>query len=132
MIDIRIQAADFDPGRQLARLEALHAAGVASVTGLLEAAPDVTGIHVDHYPALARAELARIASEAQAQWPLAGLILIHRHGRLDPGERFLFAGTAAPDRAHALEACAFLLDAARNRAPFWRKDLLADGSGRWA
>lgn len=132
MIDIRVQAGDFDAGRQLGRLEELRSAGVAGLTGLLEAAGHVTGILVDHYPALAKAELARIAEEAQAQWPLAGLILIHRHGRLQPGERILFAGTAAADRAAALEACAFLAEALRTRAPFWRKDLLADGSGRWA
>lgn len=131
MIDLRIQAADFDPGRQLARLEELHVAGVAGVTGLLEAAADVVAVFVDHYPALAKAELARIAEEAQAQWPLAGLILIHRHGKLAPRDRILFAGAACPHRGAALEACAFLADALRSRAPFWRKDLLADGSGRW-
>lgn len=131
MIDLRIQASDFDPGRQLARLEELHAGGVAALTGLLEAGSEVTAIFVDHYPALAKAELARIADEAQAQWPLAGMILIHRHGRLAPNERILFAGAASSERNAAIEACAFLAEALRTRAPFWRKDLFADGTGRW-
>ncbi|MDP8993582.1 MAG: molybdenum cofactor biosynthesis protein MoaE [Pseudomonadota bacterium] len=131
MIDVRVQAADFDPGRQLARLGDLKHAGVASFTGLLDAGDDVTGIFVDHYPALAKAELARIADEAAVRWPLAGLILIHRHGRFAPCDRLLFAGTAAAEPADALAACGFLVEALRTRAPFWRKDLLSDGRYSW-
>jgi molybdopterin synthase catalytic subunit len=115
MIDVRIQGADFDPGRQLVRLEELGAAAIASFTALADA-----DILVDHYPALARNELARIASEAEARWPLTGLILLHRFGRLVPGERLAFAAVAAEGIDAAQEACAFLTSALRTRAPFWR------------
>lgn len=131
MIDVRVQAADFDPGRQLGRLGDLRRKAAASFVGRLDAGDEVSEILVDHHPALARAELARIAGEADDRWPLAGIILIHRHGRLRPGDRLLFAGAAAADVAAAEQACAFLVDAARTRAPFWRKDLRADGTGRW-
>ena len=131
MIDVRVQGGDFDPGRQLARLGDLRRKAVASFVGRLEADGDVTEILVDHYPPLARVELGRIADEAGQRWPLAGIILIHRHGRLRPGDRILFAGAAAAEIEAAGDACAFLVAAMRARLPFWRKDMLADGSGHW-
>ena len=131
MIDARVQAGEFDPGRQLARLGELKTAAVAAFVGRVEAAEDVVGIFVDHHAVLARRQLARIAGEAEARWPLAGIVLIHRHGRLEPGARVLFAGVAASDVAAAEAACAWLVAQTRARAPFWRKDLLADGGGRW-
>jgi molybdopterin synthase catalytic subunit len=131
VIDVRIQAGDFDPGAQLRRLGSLHCAGVASFTGMLSAEDGVTEIVVEHYAVLAKRELAGIAEEAEARWPLSGLVLIHRHGRMKPEDRILFAAAASADPSAAVEACAFLADALRDRAPFWRKDKLADGSFRW-
>ena len=131
MIDARVQAGDFDPGRQLARLEELKADAVASFTGLLKVAHGVEAILVEHYPALAKAELARIAEQAERRWRLAGVILIHRHGRFAPCDRLAFAGVAAADAEAALQACAFLAEALRTRASFWRKEILEDGSSRW-
>lgn len=130
MHDLRIQAADFDPGRQLRRLEELGAAAVAAVTVLVDGA-DLAALEVEHYPALARTELTRIAAEAAARWPLAGIILVHRHGRLEPGGRLAFAAAAAADPASATAACAFLADALRTRAPFWAREIAPDGSARW-
>ena len=131
MIDVRVQASDFDPGRQLARLGELKKRALFSFTGRLEADEDVTGFWIDHYAPLAKAELSRMAEEASERWPLAGVILIHRHGRLQPCDRLLFAGVAASDLAAAEQACAHLVEAMRGEAPFWRKELLADGSERW-
>lgn len=131
MIDVRVQAGDFDPGRQLARLGELKKRALASFTGRLEVGDDVTGILIDHYAPLARAELTRFAGEAAKRWPLAGVILIHRHGRLQPCDRLIFAGVASSEIAAAEQACAFLVGKMRSEAPFWRKDLRADGSGSW-
>ena len=131
MIDVRIQSAAFDAGRQLARLGDLKKKAVASFVGRLEVAEDVTAIQVDHHPALAKAELARIAAEAESRWTLAGLVLIHRHGRVEPCDPVLFAGVAASEIAAAETACAFLVEAMRTRPPFWRKDLRAGGVGEW-
>ena len=131
MIDVRVQAADFDPGRQLARLGDLRQKAVASLVARLDADDAVTAILIDHYPPLAKVELARIAAEADSRWPLAGIILIHRHGPLQPRDRILFAGAAAAEVDAAEQACAFLVASMRRRAPFWRKDILADGTARW-
>jgi molybdopterin synthase catalytic subunit len=130
MIDVRVQAGDFEPGRQLRRLEELGNASVAAFTALVDGA-DLAESRIEHYPALARNELAAIAAEAGARWPLAGIILIHRHGALAPGARLAFAAVAAADPAAALEACAFLTHALRTRAPFWRMDVAPDGVERW-
>jgi molybdopterin synthase catalytic subunit len=81
---------------------------------------------------MAKPELGRIAEEAMARWPLRGIILIHRHGRLGLGEPVLFAGVAAEEASQAAEACAFLAEAVKRRAPFWRQEILASGSSRWA
>lgn len=131
MIDVRVQAADFEPGRQLARLGDLRKAALASFIGRVEAGDEVAEILIDHHASLARAELARIAGEGDARWSLAGIVLIHRHGRLAPGDRALFAAVAASDPTAAQEACAWLVAEMRRCAPFWRKEVLADGSARW-
>lgn len=131
VLDARVQAADFEVGRQLARLGELKKAALASFVGRVEAAPDVTEIWIDHYPALARAELLAIGEEALERWPLAGVILIHRHGRLQPCDRVLLAAATGSDQAAAERACAWLIAQVRARAPFWRKDIGADGTGRW-
>jgi molybdopterin synthase catalytic subunit len=131
VIDVRVQAGDFDPGRQISRLGELGQAAVASFVGLAIAGDEVEAIHVDHYPALARAALAGIAAEAELRWTLGGVILIHRHGRLAPGDRLAFAGVAAAAPDDALAAIAFLAEALRREVPFWRKELLAGGGSRW-
>ena len=132
MIDVRVQAADFDAGRQLARLAELGKAAIASLVLLAEAEEDVTEIVVEHYPAMAKAELGRIAAEAAERWPLAGIILMHRHGRVAPGNQLLLVAIASSDTGAAEEACSYVAAQARERAPFWRKEILAGGSSRWA
>jgi molybdopterin synthase catalytic subunit len=131
VIDVRVQAGDFDPGHQLERLRALGRPAIASLLVTAEAGDDVTAVVVEHYANMAKAELARIAAEAAERWPLEGVILIHRHGRFAPGDRLLFVGVAARARGAAFASVEFLAAATRARAPFWRKDLLAGGGGRW-
>lgn len=131
VVDARVQSGDFDPGRQLARLGELRKAALASFVGRVEAGGEVESIWIDHHAGLARAELLRIGEEALGRWPLAGAILIHRHGRLNPSDRVLFAAAAASSVDSAEQACAWIVAQMRERAPFWRKDVLADGTGRW-
>ena len=131
IVDVRVQAGDFEPGRQLARLGELKKAAAASFVGRVETADDVREIWIDHHAGLARPELLAIAQEALARWPLAGVILIHRHGRLRPWDRVLFAGVAASEVEIAQQACAWLVAQVRARAPFWRKDKLSDDGERW-
>jgi molybdopterin synthase catalytic subunit len=131
MIDCRVQARDFDPGHQLDRLRQLGRSAVVTHLAMAEAGEDVTGIVIEQYAAMAKAELGRIAKEANGRWPLAGIILVHRHGALKPGENILFVGVASGEHEAAIEACAFLAGAVRERAPFWRKDMLLGGKSRW-
>lgn len=131
MIDARAQAADFDPGRHLARLAELGLPAIASFTASADAGGDIEAIVVEHHAPLSKNELGGIAADAAARWRLGGVILIHRHGRLQAGERLAFAAVAAEEHQAAVEACAWLAEALRTRAPFWRKDVGPDGVERW-
>src|SRR6185436_12537647 len=106
MINVRVQSDAFDPGAELERLEALRVGAVASFTGLVRGDGGLIAMTLEHYPAMTEPALRAIAEQAASRWPLAGAILIHRHGRLTPGERIVFVGTASSHRAAALEACA--------------------------
>ena len=131
MIDVRVQSGDFDAGSQLARLAERGGAAIASLVVQVAAGEEVAAVVLEHYAAMAKAELTRIAEEAGRRWRLAGVILIHRHGRLAPADRILFAGVAASAGPDATEACAFLAEAVSRRAPFWRREILAAGGSRW-
>ncbi len=131
MIDARVQAGDFDPGAQLARLEELGVKAVASFLGRLDAPQGISETWIDHYPQLARDELMRIAAHADSQWSLDGIILIHRHGRIDPGGRVLLAAAAGEDPEAVNQACAWMVGEMRRCAPFWRKDIFEDGRSLW-
>ncbi|MFZ2997738.1 molybdenum cofactor biosynthesis protein MoaE [Sphingobium sp.] len=128
---IAVQTGDFDVAAELAALEALGGGGVASFTGIVRGDDGLTALELEHYPAMTQAQMDRIAQDATARWPLLGLTLIHRVGRLEPGARIVFVGTASRHRAAALESCAFLIDWLKSHAPFWKKEHFAQGSPRW-
>jgi molybdopterin synthase catalytic subunit len=131
MIEVRVQTEAFDPGVELARLEAMEVGAVASFTGLVRGDDGLVAMTLEHYPAMTEAALREIAGEAARRWPLGGVIVIHRHGRLVPGDRIVFVATASSHRAAALESCAFLIDWLKTDAPFWKREEWADGSARW-
>ena len=128
---VRVHAEDFDPAAELARLEALGGGGVASFTGLVRGDDGLAAMTLEHYPAMTQAALEAMAAEAARRWPLAGLTVIHRFGRLVPGDRIVFVGTASRHRAAALEACAFLIDWLKTDAPFWKCEEWSGGERRW-
>lgn len=130
-IRVLAQEADFDIGAELARLEALGGGGIASFTGIVRGGDGLTALHLETYPGMTQAALEGIVAEAVARWPLLGVTLIHRHGTLAVGERIVLVATASRHRAAALEACAFLIDWTKTRAPFWKQERFADGSSRW-
>jgi molybdopterin synthase catalytic subunit len=131
MIEVRVQAEPFDPGAELARLETLAPGAVASFTGLVRGDDGLMAMELEHYPAMTQAALERVVAEAVSRWPLSGVIVIHRHGRLVPGDRIVFVGTASSHRAAALDGCAFLIDWLKTKAPFWKREVLGDGTARW-
>src|SRR4029077_16164563 len=83
---------------------------------------------LEHYPGMAEAEIARHVEEAHARWPLFGVTVIHRHGRLTPGEVIVLVVTASSHRGAAFAAAAFLMDYLKTRAPFWKRVETADGT----
>lgn len=132
---IRVQAATFDPG---AETNALHAAntGVGAVVSFVGYVRDfndgheVAGLFLEHYPGMTEKALGKIAAEAQDRWPLLHLEIVHRVGALEPGEPIVYVGVASAHRQAAFEACAFVMDYLKTRAPFWKKEQTANGP-RW-
>ena len=122
---IRVQEAPFDVGVELAALHAgrTDIGAVASFVGLVRdhAGEQATlAMTLEHYPGMTEKKLAEIAAEAQARWPLQASLIVHRYGRMLPGEPIVLVATASPHRAAALEACAFLIDWLKTQAPFWK------------
>ena len=131
MSRVSIQPEDFDVAAELAALEACGGGGVASFTGIVRGEKDLVALELHHYPAMTQAQCERIVEDALARWPLLGVRVIHRVGRLEPGERIVFVGTASRHRTAALESCAFLIDWLKSHAPFWKKEHLTDGTTAW-
>ena len=129
---IRVQREDFDVGAELDRLVAgdRGIGGIASFVGLVRDLGGVTAVTLEHYPGMTEKKLAEIDREAQRRWPLAATLIIHRYGRLEPGDRIVFVATASPHRAAALAACHFLIDWLKTEAPFWKSEETAAGE-RW-
>lgn len=128
---VSIQADDFDVGAELAALESLGGGGIASFTGVVRGEDGLVALELEHYPGMTAARIEQIAAEAMARWPLLGMRVIHRFGRLAPGARIVFVGTASRHRTAALESCAFLIDWLKTDAPFWKKSHHADGRTEW-
>lgn len=128
---VAIQPQDFDVAAELAALEALGGGGVASFTGVVRGEGGLVALELEHYPAMTQAQVDRIVDDALARWPLLGVSVIHRFGRLEPAARIVFVGTASRHRAAALESCAFLIDWLKSHAPFWKKEHFEDGATHW-
>lgn len=132
---VRIQREDFDLGAEVAALARGDAniGAVVSFTGLCrDESGRLAALELEHYPGMAEAEIARVAAEAAARWPLSGLLAIHRFGLIRPGEQIVLVIAASSHRREAFEAADFLMDYLKTRAPFWKREHLADGSiGGW-
>jgi molybdopterin synthase catalytic subunit len=128
MIRVVVSAAPIDSGAELTALEGAGGGAVASFTGLVRADDGVDELLLEHYPGATAAALGKLAGEATERWSLTGAVVIHRVGAMQPGERIVFIGTAAPHRAGALEACAFLIDRLKTDAPFWKRETRGDAA----
>lgn len=122
---VRVQRDDFDIGAELERLTAgnRRIGGVASFVGLVRDMADdsrIGAMTLEHYPGMTERKLEEIESEARRRWPLEASLIIHRYGRLEPGDRIVLVATASPHRAAALESCHFLIDWLKTKAPFWK------------
>ncbi len=129
---IVVQQTGFDPGEELNRFGAQGCGigAVVSFTGLVRdnEAGDLEVMEIEHYPGMTNAALTKIASQAQERWSLGDVLVIHRYGRLAPGEQIMMVATSAPHRRDAFEAADFLMDFLKSRAPFWKKEITRDGA----
>ena len=135
---IRVQREDFDIGAEIDALTGgRHDIGaVASFVGITradagkDAGAAVTAMTLEHYPAMTEKQLADIEAEACQRWDLTASLIVHRYGRLEAGDRIVLMVTAAAHRRAALDACAFLIDWLKTKAPFWKREETDDGA-RW-
>ncbi len=130
---IRVQEEDFDLAAETAALTAgrTDVGGVASFIGVCRDDDGLARMVLEHYPGMTERAIRRIADEAAARWPLTGCTVIHRVGPLAPGEQIVLVLTASAHRTAALEACAFLIDWLKTKAPFWKREEFATGTARW-
>jgi len=137
---VRVQTDDFDVGAELeAMSRGNHAiGGLTSFVGLVrdmhakgpEAGTRVGAMTLEHYPGMTERQLEAIEAEARARWPLDATLIIHRVGRLEPGDRIVLVACASAHREAAFEACWFLIDWLKTRAPFWKREETDQGD-RW-
>src|SRR5687768_3262450 len=134
---VRVQREDFDIGAEIRRLTAdrTDIGAVVTFTGIVRGearGQPISSMMLEHYPGMTEQELARVEEEARKRWPLQASLIIHRIGDLKPGDNIVLVITASAHRHAAFEAAAFLMDYLKTRAPFWKKEHLADGSmGAW-
>ena len=133
MARILVQEAAFDLAAETAAVTAgrVDVGGVASFLGVCRADDGLSALVLEHYPGMTERAIARIAAEAEARWPLTACTVIHRHGRILPGEPIVLVLTASSHRAAALEACAFLIDWLKTKAPFWKREEFDGAPDRW-
>ena len=137
---IRVQREDFDVGAEIEALTNgnVSIGGVTSFVGLVR---DMTGddrgvvasgtggaMTLEHYPGMTEKMLTKIDAEAQSRWPLEASLIIHRYGRLEPGDRIVLVAAASAHRGTAFEACEFLIDWLKTQAPFWKLEETPDGA----
>ena len=132
---IRIQPETFDTAAETAALTEGRAdiGALVAFTGLCrDEGGRLTALELEHYPGMAEAEIDRIAEQAESRWPLLGLTVIHRFGRISPGEEIVLVLAASAHRAAAFEAASFMMDYLKTQAPFWKREHLKDGTtGAW-
>ena len=130
---IRVQREDFDVGAEVARLGRGNSAvgSVCVFVGLVRDSDGTLGaMTLEHYPGMTERALEKIEAEARERWPLEDSLIIHRHGRLEPGDTIVLVATVSPHRKAAFESCEFLIDWLKTKAPFWKREEGPDGA-RW-
>lgn len=133
MRKIAVQPGDFDASAELAALSA-NAGGVASFIGVVRGdagGRPLAALRLEHYPGMTEKALERLAEAAETRWALSGCTIIHRIGRLTPGQNIVLVATSSRHRADALAATAYLIDQLKTNAPFWKAEEFADGTAHW-
>ncbi len=131
-----VQQADFDVSQEMTalRAERTDIGAVVTFTGCVRGKVGDQHLHrmyLEHYPGMTERELARIENEANARWPLQASLIIHRYGNLEPGDNIVLVAAASLHRHAAFEAAQFMMDYLKTHAPFWKKEIYANGAGGW-
>ena len=134
-MSVRVQAGDFDIGQEIARLRAQDRSvgAIASFIGTVRDVNDaasVTQMTLEHYPGMTEKALEVIVDDARQRFEIADALVIHRVGALLPGDQIVLVAVTSAHRGMAFDACAFIMDMLKTRAPFWKKERLPDGE-RW-
>jgi molybdopterin synthase catalytic subunit len=135
-VAVRVQREDFDIGTEVRRLTAgrVDIGAIFTFTGTVRVGNDgrnILGMTLEHYPGMTESELARVEAEAASRWPLQASLIVHRYGALKPGDNIVLVVTASAHREAAFAAAEFLMDYLKTSAPFWKKELGADGKEHW-
>ncbi len=132
MATVRVQAAPFDVSAEIAALtgDRVDVGGIGCFVGNVRGG-DVAALELEHFPGMTERAMDAIAAEAEARWSLLGCTLVHRIGRLAPGDGIVLVLAASRHRQAALDATGFLIDWLKTRAPFWKKEFQTDGSDGW-
>lgn len=128
---VAVQSGAFDLGVEVSAFSAAvpGAGAVVSFTGLVrDEGGRLSAMEIEHYPGMTETAIAGMVAEAVRRWSLVDALVIHRHGRLAPGEAIMMVATAASHRGDAFAAAEFLMDYLKSRAPFWKKEIGADGA----
>ena len=128
---VEVQEAPFDLGVEASAFAAGHTdmGAIVTFTGVVRDVGDgLDAMEIEHYPGMTEAALKAIADEAASRWSLGDVLVIHRYGRMVPGEMIMMVATAAPHRKDAFEAAEFLMDYLKSRAPFWKREITASGA----
>jgi molybdopterin synthase catalytic subunit len=132
-LTVRIQQADFDIAREISGLTKgrTDVGAVVSFSGVCrgkEGGETIAALTLEHYPGMAEAEITRHAETAMSRWPLTGVTIIHRVGRIAPGENIVLVLTASQHRQAAFQSAEFLMDYLKANAPFWKREESAAGT----
>jgi molybdopterin synthase catalytic subunit len=140
MARISVQTEDFDVAAEIARLTSgrTDIGGLGCFVGIVRddkahqaEAHAIKALTLEHYPAMTLRAIGRITDEAELRWALLGCTVIHRVGRMVPGDNIVLVLAAAAHRQAALDATAFLIDWLKTKAPFWKREELLNGEGVW-
>ena len=134
-MSVRVQAEDFDAGREIARIREGNArvGAVAAFVGVVRDVNDgsaVAGMELEHYPGMTEKAIGKIIDEAKSRWDIFDVHVIHRIGRLKPTDQIVLVVVSGAHRGEAFAACEFVMDYLKTRAPFWKKEQTPDGA-RW-
>ncbi|MGZ0186912.1 MAG: molybdenum cofactor biosynthesis protein MoaE [Alphaproteobacteria bacterium] len=135
---VRVQSEPFDLGVETAAMTkgrrdvgaVASFVGIARETNPDEGAEPVIAMTLEHYPGMTERQLEEVEAEARSRWPLLDCLIVHRHGRFEPGDPIVLVVTVSSHRAAAFDACAFLMDFLKTKAPFWKREETASGE-RW-